>query len=112
MEAGRTLTVYISNPQRKQERSDASADDRELYVAGLPKSVSEADIRKLFGSVRSFISLLYLGHLTNFIMTQYGTINAIRIPTDDKGSPKGFAFVEFEDTVRHISMIVATACFG
>jgi squamous cell carcinoma antigen recognized by T-cells 3 len=52
-EAGseRTLTVYISNPERKQERSDASANAREIYVAGLSKSVNEKDLRKLFEPV-------------------------------------------------------------
>ena len=32
-------------------------------------------------------------------MPQYGTIKAIRLPVDDKGAVKGFAFIEFEDTV-------------
>ncbi|KIJ45650.1 hypothetical protein M422DRAFT_29753 [Sphaerobolus stellatus SS14] len=77
LEPGRKLTVYISDPQRRQERSDAAANERELYVAGLAKSVTESDIKKLFQS--------------------YGAIKATRLPLDDKGTAKGFAFVEFED---------------
>ena len=52
-EAGpeRKLTAYISNPERRQERSDASANAREIYVAGLSKSVNEKDLRKLFEPV-------------------------------------------------------------
>lgn len=48
---GRKLTVYISNPERKQERSDTSANAREIYVAGLSRSVSEKDLRNLFETV-------------------------------------------------------------
>ena len=57
---GRKLTVYISNPERRQERSDTSANAREIYVAGLNKSVNEKDMRKLFEPVsfpRNFHSL-------------------------------------------------------
>ncbi|KAF8527992.1 hypothetical protein BU17DRAFT_38620 [Hysterangium stoloniferum] len=77
MEPGRKLAVYISNPERKQERSDAAANQREIYVAGLARSVTEADIRNLFGT--------------------FGLISAIRLPQDEKGVPKGFGFIEFND---------------
>ncbi|KAF8584488.1 hypothetical protein K439DRAFT_1633508 [Ramaria rubella] len=76
-EAGRSLTVHISNPERKQERSDASANAREIYVAGLSQSVNQNDLRKLF--------------------EPFGTISGIRLILDDKGNAKGFGFVEFED---------------
>lgn len=45
------MSVYISDPARKQARTDASANDREIYVAGLAKSVKEEELRKLFSSV-------------------------------------------------------------
>lgn len=35
-------------------------------------------------------------------MAQYGAVKDIRMATDDKGQPKGFAFVEFESEVRKI----------
>jgi hypothetical protein len=46
------LTVYISNPERKKERTDAMANAREIYVAGLSKSANQNDLKKLFEKVR------------------------------------------------------------
>jgi len=48
------LNVFISNPERKKERSDAKANDREIYVAQLSKFASKDDLEKLFKTVRSF----------------------------------------------------------
>jgi hypothetical protein len=45
------LNVYISNPERKKERTDADANDREVYVAGLSRFVTKADLEKLFKTV-------------------------------------------------------------
>lgn len=47
------LNVYISNPERKKDRSDASANAREVYVAGLSRFVTDEDLKKLFKAVRS-----------------------------------------------------------
>ena len=44
-----TLNVFISNPERKKERTDAN--DREVYVAGLSKFVTKDDLVKLFKAV-------------------------------------------------------------
>lgn len=46
-----TLNVFISNPERKKERTDADANDREVYVAGLSKFVTKEDLEKLFRTV-------------------------------------------------------------
>lgn len=46
-----TLSVLISNPERKKERTDADANDREVYVAGLSKLVTRDDLEKLFKNV-------------------------------------------------------------
>lgn len=46
------LTVYISNPERKKERTDADAADKEIYVAGLSKFTKEGDLQRLFKTVR------------------------------------------------------------
>jgi hypothetical protein len=43
------LTVLVSDPTRKKERTDAGA--RELRVTGIVKSVTKADLEKLFGEV-------------------------------------------------------------
>lgn len=45
------LNVLISNPERKKDRTDADANDREVYVAGLSKFVTKVDLEKLFKTV-------------------------------------------------------------
>ncbi|EIN12540.1 hypothetical protein PUNSTDRAFT_81810 [Punctularia strigosozonata HHB-11173 SS5] len=77
LEPGMPLSVLISNPERRKERTDANADDREIYVAGLSKFATKADLEKIFKT--------------------YGTLKDVRMALDDKGNCKGFAFVEFED---------------
>ena len=52
------MNVFLSDPQRKKERSDAQANQKELYVAGLAKSVTEADLRKIFEPVCRSTSLM------------------------------------------------------
>ncbi|BGP66332.1 Splicing factor [Rhodotorula toruloides] len=102
LEPGHPLSVFVSDPSRKKNRTDANANSRELYIANLAKSVKDVDLRKLF--------------------EPYGAIKDVRVPTDDKGLAKGFAFVEFEEEVsaraalalnnhelrkRHISVTIA-----
>lgn len=47
-----SLNVYISNPERRKERSDADANDREVYVAGLSRFTTKEDLETLFKTVR------------------------------------------------------------
>jgi hypothetical protein len=47
------MNVFISNPDRKKERTDADANDREVYVAGLSKFTTKEDLENLFRSVSS-----------------------------------------------------------
>ncbi|KAG9123420.1 Splicing factor, partial [Ceratobasidium sp. 392] len=49
LEPGQPMSVYISNPERKKERTDAGADQREVYIAGLSKFSTRADLEQLFG---------------------------------------------------------------
>ena len=51
LEPGLSLNVYISDPERKRERTDAGADNREVYVAGLSKFATRDDLEKLFKTV-------------------------------------------------------------
>lgn len=51
LEGGFKLTVYISDPGRKKGRTDAGANEKELYVAGLSKFVKDTDLKKLFEPV-------------------------------------------------------------
>ena len=50
------LSVLISNPERKKDRTDVGADDREVHVAGLSKFVTKGDLQKLFETVSCFPS--------------------------------------------------------
>lgn len=45
------MSVFISNPERKKERTDAGANDKEVYVAGLSKFATKADLERLFKTV-------------------------------------------------------------
>ncbi|KAI0084788.1 hypothetical protein BDY19DRAFT_1077256 [Irpex rosettiformis] len=76
IEPGLPLSVLISNPERKKDRTDSDANDREIYVAGLARSVTKQDLEKLFST--------------------YGTVKEVRLVLDDKGQTRGFAFVEFQ----------------
>jgi squamous cell carcinoma antigen recognized by T-cells 3 len=42
------MDVFISNPERKKERSE---NEREIYVAGLSKFTTKEDLEKLFSTV-------------------------------------------------------------
>ncbi|KAL4073262.1 hypothetical protein V8B97DRAFT_1953447 [Scleroderma yunnanense] len=76
-EPERTLSVYISNPERKKERTDADANEREVYVAGLSKFTTREDLQQLFST--------------------YGPVKDIRLAQDQNGQLKGFAFIEFQN---------------
>lgn len=86
------MNVYISNPERKKERTDAGADQREIYIAGLSKLSTRADLEQLFG--------------------QFGAIKEIRIATEGDGSAKGYAFIEFEQEVSAFSVRLARVLIG
>ncbi|KAG6841698.1 hypothetical protein C0991_007968 [Blastosporella zonata] len=83
LEPNQAMNVFISNPERKKERTDQDANEREVYVAGLSKFTTQVDLDKLFKT--------------------YGTIKEIRMATDDKGHSKGFAFIEYESEVNILS---------
>ncbi|KAI9568595.1 hypothetical protein HD554DRAFT_2099306 [Boletus coccyginus] len=77
LEPDRKLNVYISNPEQRKERTDADANEREVYVAGLSKFTNKGDLQGVF--------------------SRYGPIKEIRLAEDKNGHSKGFAFVEFEN---------------
>lgn len=45
------LNVYISNPERKKERTDADANAREVYISGLSKFAEKSDLERVFKTV-------------------------------------------------------------
>jgi RNA recognition motif-containing protein len=51
LEPGLALSVLISDPEKKKQRSDANSDQREVYITGLSRFVAEKDLRRLFGDV-------------------------------------------------------------
>lgn len=51
LEPGLTLDVYISDPERKKDRTDANADAREIHVSGLTRSTKREDLEGLFAQV-------------------------------------------------------------
>ncbi|KAK0449212.1 hypothetical protein EV421DRAFT_1780622 [Armillaria borealis] len=75
-EPHQSLSVLISNPERKKDRSDRDADNKEIYVAGLNKMTSSDDLRKLF--------------------EQHGEVKDVRMATDQSGQCKGYAFIEYK----------------
>ena len=48
-EPGLAMNVYISDPGRKKERTDAGS--KELRVTGVAKSVKKTDLESLFSKV-------------------------------------------------------------
>jgi hypothetical protein len=56
--SGLYLQVKLSDPTRRLNRTDANANKKEIYVTGLPRFAKEADLRKLFDSVRKLVGLV------------------------------------------------------
>lgn len=50
------LSVLISNPERKKDRTDVDANDREVYVAGVSKFVTKKELEELFKTVSASVS--------------------------------------------------------
>lgn len=87
--------MYISNPERKKERTDHDANEREVYVAGLSKFTTKEDLQKLFSTV-CLPSLSSFG-LQSHPILQYGKVKEVRLATERDGHARGFAFIEYEE---------------
>jgi hypothetical protein len=57
LEPGHPMNVFLSNPERKKERTDIDANEREIYVAGLSKFATKGDLENLFKTVSGALSL-------------------------------------------------------
>jgi RNA recognition motif-containing protein len=97
LESGFPISVLISDPERKKERSDAHADARELYVNQLSKFMNEQDMERVFSPVCT-VRILN-SQPAEFAALQFGKIKRISLTKDDQGKCKGFGFVEFETEV-------------
>ncbi|KAI9727791.1 MAG: Splicing factor [Cirrosporium novae-zelandiae] len=69
------LVARVSDPSRKQERSGAVYEGREIYISNVDWSATEDELKQIF--------------------SKYGSVERIRIPTKLDGKSKGFAFVTF-----------------
>lgn len=58
---GLPLSVLVSNPERKKDRTDADANNREVYVAGVSKLATRAELENLFATVNISHSPAILG---------------------------------------------------
>ena len=72
--ADHALQVFLSNPQHKKQRSDANANEKELYVAGLPRSATVEQVRQFF-----------LPHTH---------VEDVRMPLRPDGKARGIAFIQ------------------
>lgn len=76
---GRSLKVSISSPPSRKNRREDEAQAFTVYVSGLPEDIEKADLEKLFG--------------------ESGKLKDVRVIKERvTGKPKGFAYVEFEDS--------------
>ncbi|KAJ6257919.1 hypothetical protein Dda_7709 [Drechslerella dactyloides] len=73
---GFTLVSKLSDPGKKQERSGAVHEGREVFIRNIDYSATEAEVRELFG--------------------KYGSIDSIRLVSKGKGNHSGFGFLDYE----------------
>ncbi|KUI55477.1 hypothetical protein VP1G_02851 [Cytospora mali] len=69
------LIAKYSNPDNKKQREGAVEEGREIHVTNAPQDAQEADIKALFD--------------------KYGTVERVRILTNQYGKSRGTAFVVF-----------------
>ena len=74
------LIVKISDPDKKQARTGALYEGRELHLVNLDWSATEDEVQDAF--------------------VKYGKVERVRIPRDVQGKSKGFGFVVFSSKVR------------
>ncbi|KAF8324916.1 uncharacterized protein EI90DRAFT_3129468 [Cantharellus anzutake] len=104
LDENRPLSVATSDPQRRKERTDADANQREVYVAGLSKFVVTGDLETVFS--KACQRLLHV-FLINDLSIKYGPVKEMRLATDIDGRCKGFAFVEFGDRISALAALAA-----
>jgi RNA recognition motif-containing protein len=69
------LSAKFSDPGAKKEREGAMAEERELHVTGIDFSLTEKDLKEVFG--------------------KYGTVDKVRILKKPDGESKGAGFISF-----------------
>ncbi|KAJ5735259.1 uncharacterized protein N7483_000384 [Penicillium malachiteum] len=82
-EDGFNLSVKISDPSQKKNRSGALVEKREIFCANLNFKLTADDIRKEF--------------------SRFGTIENVHLPENVDGSRRGFGFVVFSTNEEAIA---------
>lgn len=77
---GTSLQVHLSDPSRRKQRTDANADERELYVSSIARGCSPEQLRAHFEAL--------------------GDVQGFRMPTGPDGKPKGIAFVDYRTPIE------------
>ncbi|SPO25121.1 uncharacterized protein UTRI_02775_B [Ustilago trichophora] len=73
---GRKLSVALSDPSRRKQRSDAQENAKELFVSGFPRNITEEDFKMFFAD--------------------FGAIKGVRLLRNADGGLRGIGFVDFE----------------
>ena len=73
LEPGLEVSVHISDPDKKHDRSGPAEEGRQLFIRNLPFKASEKDLTRQF--------------------SKYGEVESVKMPLDDKGRKKGYAFL-------------------
>ena len=69
------LSVLLSNPAHRKQRTDANANDKELFVSGLPRGATAEELRALFEA--------------------HAPVRDVRMPQRPDGKSRGIAFLDF-----------------
>ena len=73
------LQVFLSNPAHKKQRTDAHANERELYMTGLPRGAHEEQVRAFF--------------------EPHAPVEGVRLPLRPDGKSRGIAFISFHSAI-------------
>jgi squamous cell carcinoma antigen recognized by T-cells 3 len=79
MEGGLHLVVKISDPSKKQDRTGAQYEGREIIVRNLAWTATEDEVKEFF--------------------RELGTVETVRVPRGVGGKSQGVAFVVFATKV-------------
>lgn len=76
---GRMLNVALSDPSRRKQRSDANENAKELFVSGLPRNITDEELKTYFEA--------------------YGKVTGVRLLRNAEGGLRGIGFVDFENAL-------------
>ncbi|WFC99161.1 Splicing factor [Malassezia yamatoensis] len=82
------LQVFLSNPSHKKQRTDANANERELYMTGLPRNAQKEQIKSFF--------------------EQHAPVEEVRLPLRPDGKSRGIAFISFYNAIEARRAMQAT----